>query len=72
MKLFIDTGNIKDIQALVALGIIDGITTNPTLLSREPGDYRENLKDTYLIPERCNQYCGGPAQCLLRTNRGNI
>jgi transaldolase len=44
MKLFIDTGNIKDIQALVALGIIDGITTNPTLLSREPGDYRENLK----------------------------
>ena len=44
MKLFIDTGNIKDIQTLVALGIIDGITTNPTLLSKEPGDYRENLK----------------------------
>jgi len=44
MKLFIDTGNIKDIQALVPLGIIDGITTNPTLLSKEPGDYRENLK----------------------------
>jgi len=44
MKLFIDTGNIKDIQTLVALGIIDGVTTNPTLLSKEPGDYRENLK----------------------------
>ena len=44
MKLFIDSGNIKDIQALVPLGIIDGITTNPTLLSKEPGDYRENLK----------------------------
>jgi transaldolase len=44
MKLFIDSGNIKDIQALVALGIIDGVTTNPTLLSKEPGDYRENLK----------------------------
>jgi transaldolase len=44
MKLFIDSGNIKDIESLVPLGIIDGITTNPTLLSKEPGDYRENLK----------------------------
>jgi transaldolase len=44
MKLFIDSGNIKDIEALVTLGIIDGVTTNPTLLAKEPGDYRENLK----------------------------
>ena len=44
MKLFIDSGNIKDIEALVAIGIIDGVTTNPTLLAKEPGDYRENLK----------------------------
>jgi transaldolase len=51
MKLFIDSGNIKDIQALVPLGIIDGITTNPTLLSKEPGDYRENLKKISQIVE---------------------
>jgi transaldolase len=44
MKLFIDSGNLKDIESLVALGIIDGITTNPSLLAKEPGDYRENLK----------------------------
>jgi transaldolase len=44
MKLFIDTGNLKDIEKLVPLGIIDGITTNPSLLAKEPGDYRENLK----------------------------
>jgi transaldolase len=44
MKLFIDTGNIKDIETLVALGIIDGVTTNPSLLAKEPGDYKENLK----------------------------
>ena len=44
MKLFIDTGNIKDIETLVALGIIDGVTTNPSLLAKEPGDYRQNLK----------------------------
>src|SRR5256885_12856137 len=44
MKLFIDTGNIADIQRLVDVGIIDGVTTNPSLLVKEPGDYRENLK----------------------------
>jgi transaldolase len=44
MKLFIDSGNIKDIETLTALGIIDGVTTNPTLLAKEPGDFRENLK----------------------------
>src|SRR6267378_343611 len=44
MKLFIDSGNIKDIETLAAIGIIDGVTTNPTLLAKEPGDYRANLK----------------------------
>src|SRR5882724_2093952 len=44
MKLFIDSGNIKDIETLTAIGIIDGVTTNPTLLAKEPGDYRANLK----------------------------
>jgi len=44
MKIFIDSGNIKEIESLVPLGIIDGITTNPSLLAKEPGDYRELLK----------------------------
>src|SRR3978361_1095624 len=44
MKLFVDSGNIKDIEALATIGIIDGVTTNPSLLAKEPGDYRENLK----------------------------
>ena len=44
MKIFIDSGNLKDIEALVPIGIIDGITTNPSLLAKEPGDYRDNLK----------------------------
>src|SRR5262245_59715466 len=44
MKLFIDTGNLKEIENLVPLGIIDGITTNPSLLAKEGGDYRAILK----------------------------
>ena len=44
MKLFVDTGSIKDIEAIAALGILDGVTTNPSLLAKEPGDFRANLK----------------------------
>jgi transaldolase len=44
MKLFVDTGNLKDIQALAAIGILDGVTTNPSLMAKESGDYRQILK----------------------------
>src|SRR6185295_608236 len=44
MKLFVDTGSIKEIETIAALGILDGVTTNPSLLAKEPGDYRDNLK----------------------------
>jgi len=45
MKLFLDTGNLKEIETYVALGIIDGVTTNPSLMAKERGDYRQILKD---------------------------
>src|SRR5215213_5778439 len=44
MKLFVDTGNLKEIEALAAIGILDGVTTNPSLMAKETGDYRQNLK----------------------------
>ncbi len=44
MKLFIDSGSIKDYESLVPLGIIDGATTNPSLLAKEGGDPRAIVK----------------------------
>jgi len=44
MKIFIDSGNLKEIESLMPLGIIDGITTNPSLLAKEGGDYKALLK----------------------------
>jgi transaldolase len=44
MKLFVDTGNVKEIEALAAIGIIDGVTTNPSLMAKETGDYRKQMK----------------------------
>jgi transaldolase len=44
MKIFIDSGNIRDIETLVPLGIIDGVTTNPSLMAKEAGDPRDIIK----------------------------
>jgi transaldolase len=44
MKLFVDSGSVKDIEALAAIGILDGVTTNPSLLAKESGDYKQIIK----------------------------
>lgn len=45
MKIFIDTANIKEIKEAVSLGLIDGVTTNPTLISRENREAEDLLKE---------------------------
>lgn len=40
MKLFIDTANLDEIREISSWGVLDGVTTNPTILSREKMDYR--------------------------------
>jgi len=44
MKLFIDSGSVKDFESLVPLGIIDGATTNPSLMAKESDDPRQIVK----------------------------
>jgi transaldolase len=39
MKFFIDTGNIDEIKEGLALGMVDGVTTNPTLVAKENKDF---------------------------------
>lgn len=39
MKIFADTANVEDIKQINELGIIDGVTTNPTLVAREGKDW---------------------------------
>jgi transaldolase len=38
MKIFLDTANLDEIREAASLGVVDGITTNPTLLARESGE----------------------------------
>ena len=45
MKFFIDTANVEEIREAVSYGLLDGVTTNPTLLSKESGDPRAILQE---------------------------
>ncbi|MCP4581360.1 MAG: fructose-6-phosphate aldolase [candidate division Zixibacteria bacterium] len=44
MKFFIDTANIEEIKKAAELGVLDGVTTNPSLLAKEDGNYKDILK----------------------------
>lgn len=44
MKIFLDTANISEIKAADEFGLIDGVTTNPTLLAREGGDWKKQAE----------------------------
>ena len=44
MKFFVDTASVEEIEKLVPLGIVDGVTTNPSLLAKEGGDPQQILK----------------------------
>jgi transaldolase len=43
MKIFLDTASLAEIREAAALGVVDGITTNPSLLAKEKGDPEEIL-----------------------------
>lgn len=44
MKFFIDTANLEEIKEAAQLGVLDGVTTNPTLISRVEGKFEEILR----------------------------
>lgn len=45
MKFFIDTANIKEIKEAASLRVLDGVTTNPSLVAKEGKDFRELLEE---------------------------
>ena len=45
MKIFLDTANMNEIRTAVDWGIVDGVTTNPTLIAREGAPFHERIKE---------------------------
>ena len=45
MKIYLDTANLDEIKKVAAMGLLDGVTTNPTLVSKEKGEFKEILRN---------------------------
>ena len=67
MKFFIDTANIDEIKEANAMGMVDGVTTNPSLIAREKGDFKA------IITEIC-KIVDGPisAEVISLDNDGMV
>src|SRR5215468_3767621 len=49
MKIFLDTADVAEIRELAATGLVDGITTNPSLAAKTGRDYADSLKEICAI-----------------------
>ena len=43
MKFFVDTARVDEVKAAKALGLADGVTTNPTLIQKSGQDFKETI-----------------------------
>lgn len=66
MKFFIDTANLNEIREAAALGILDGVTTNPSLMAKEGISGKENILNHYLTI--CNLVNGPVSAEVISTD----
>ena len=67
MKFFLDTANLEEIRQGMSLGVIDGVTTNPTLVAKEKKPFREH------VIEICNIVKDGVVSAeVVSTDTANI
>ncbi len=61
VKLFADTANIAEIESILKKGIVEGITTNPTLLSKEPKtEFKVHIKKIIALIRKYQILCSAP------------
>ena len=67
MKIFIDTANIEHIKEVASWGILDGVTTNPSLIAKEGRNFRE-------VIEEISKIVSGPvsAEVLSTDSKGMV
>ena len=62
MDLYLDTANLASIRKFNQMGILDGVTTNPTLVSKEPGEFEE------IVAEICKEVRGPVSAEVVSTD----
>ena len=66
MKFFLDTANVNEIREAAALGVLDGVTTNPSLIAKEGKPFKET------ILEICNIVNGPVSVEVIATDAGTM
>src|SRR5690606_14207975 len=66
MKFFIDTANLEQIQEAQDMGILDGVTTNPSLMAKEGISGEKNILDHYI--KICNIVDGDVSAEVISTD----
>ncbi len=71
MKIFLDTANIASIKPFVDMGVLDGVTTNPTLIAKENREFLEVVSDIIkIVPGPVNlEVVAQQADGMLREGR---
>jgi len=62
LKFFLDTGNVEEIKRVKRLGLVDGVTTNPTLIAKEKRPFKE------IIQEICKEVSGPVSAEVVSVN----
>ena len=70
MKFFIDTANLEQIKEAQALGVLDGVTTNPSLMAKEGITGEKNILQHYV--DICNAVTGDVSAEVIATDYGDI
>src|SRR5436190_16027412 len=70
MKFFIDTANLSQIKEAQALGVLDGVTTNPSLMAKEGINGQENILKHYV--DICNIVTGDVSAEVIATDFDGI
>ncbi|MGS0524231.1 fructose-6-phosphate aldolase [Zobellia nedashkovskayae] len=70
MKFFIDTANLNDIQSAYELGVLDGVTTNPSLMAKEGITGKDNILKHYLAI--CEKVEGDVSAEVIATDYAGI
>ena len=71
MKLFLDTASIQEIRTMWEIGILDGVTTNPTLVAKEGRRFEEVLKEICAlgVPSVSAEVVGTTVEAMLAEGR---
>ncbi|MGA7649854.1 MAG: transaldolase family protein, partial [Thermoplasmata archaeon] len=71
MQLFLDTASVKEIRTMWEIGILDGVTTNPTLVAKEGRKFEEVLREVCAlgVPSVSAEVVATDTEGMLREGR---